>query len=201
MILYPPHIPDRKLHRYWLKIVLDHYIAFDFERNVYPLVTQIYWMLRNADHHYQNKYDYFNGAEAYYVPHKTKKIYVCGQPCHDRPTYLVIDDLGDGFCGDFYVRQIWPKTKLDCIGGVKNPTLSLYRKHDFNLSHTESKGVFYGDCRDDGHVLSYKRFNFLGRDHGKCDHTIWDLNAPLHWFFECNSLHTQLIEEYPDELE
>ena len=36
----------------WL---VDHYLAFEFERNVYPLVKEIHQLLRDKKHHYQNK--------------------------------------------------------------------------------------------------------------------------------------------------
>ena len=76
----------------WL---VDHYLAYEFERNVYPLVSEIHQMLRDRNHHYQNKREYFNDAEAYYIPHKEKNICVFGKWYHDRPTYLVIDESSD----------------------------------------------------------------------------------------------------------
>ena len=176
-----------------LEWLLDHYVAFEFEKNVLPLVVEIRQALESGKHTFRNKFEYFDGAEAYYVPNDETKVLVFGQSHHDRPTYLVIGGSDQDLFHKFYVRQIWPQTKRDSIGGIAEPTLAFYRKHDFKLGY--NRGAFYGDCRDEGHIMTYERVSFLGKEHGKCDNVSWDMNAPLHWFFEVNSLHTEVVGE------
>ena len=178
--------------------MVDHYLAFEFERNVYPWVGEIYNMLKAKKHHYQNKREYFNDSEAYYIPHKEKQICVFGSWYSDRPTYLVIDDKSE-YHHKFYVRQIWPRLKANSWS-VEQPTLAYYRKYDFKLGFADDS-ISYGDCRDVGHIFTYEHMGLLNDDdgHGKCDHAMWTLQESIRWFFEVNTLHTQLKED--DEAE
>ena len=173
----------------WL---VDHYLAYEFERNVYPWVLEIHRLLKANKHHYQNKWEYFNDAEAYYIPHKEKDICVFGQSYYDRPTYLVIDEKSN-FHHKFYVRQIWPRKKANAYF-VEQPTLAYYREYDFKLGYGDDS-ISYGDCRDNGHIFTYEQMKYLREEHGKCDHSIWTLQETIRWFFEVNTLHTQLTEE------
>ena len=176
----------------WL---IDHFVAYEFERSAHAWSNEIYETLKERGHTYLNPCEYFNDNEAFYIPHATKKIYVCGKTYNERPRYLVIDDLGEsGFIGNFYVRWVWKKTKLNSIGGVQQPTLSLYRKNDFSLRHADTKGALYGDCRDVGHILTYELVTFKGDGHGKADSAMYTINDIIHWFFEVNCLHTELTE-------
>jgi hypothetical protein len=179
-----------------LEWMLDHYMALEFERQAYPWVKEIHQYLVDNGHHARNKLEYFNDCEAFYIDPE-RVVLVCGSYYHLDPRYLVIDEPGVELVGgidqwhSFYVRQIWQRTKLNCINSVEQPTLTHYRRRGFKLRGYCEKDRFrtYGDARDGGHVLSYERM--LGR--AKCDHVIWDVNAPMRFFFEVNTLHAQTV--------
>lgn len=173
-----------------LKWFLDHYIAKEFER-AHPWIEQIWQFLVDNGHDCRNKLEYFNDAKAFFVD-KTRHICVFGK---DEPRYLVIDNRKKHTLNLLwdrcYVRRIWRRTKLDCIGGVERPTLKHYRAIDFQMRFHDGPFRIYGDCRDQGHVLTYT--DQYGS--AKCDHAIWDINEPLGFFFEVNSLWTQTVGE------
>ncbi len=179
--------PD--IHHLTLDWLLDHYIALTLENKGFEMFEESYFNLVGGKHTYQNPFEYWN-SEAYYIPHEKFKIIVHGDiENRDRQRYLVVDDMEDSF-EKFTVRNVWDRTKLDCIGGVEEPTISFYRNFNFEMKFHDTPRM-YGDCRDKGHVLTYKR---MLRGHGKCDHTIWDVNKPLGWFFYLNCLWTELGE-------
>ncbi|KKM86210.1 hypothetical protein LCGC14_1281270 [marine sediment metagenome] len=171
-----------------LEWMLDHYVAMEFER-VYPEMLKIWRFLVDNKHNNRNKFEYFNDNEAFFID-RDRMIFVCGKRYEDTPRYLIMSSKKNSFIREFRVRQIWQRTKLDCIKNVEHPTLAHYRKIDFQ-PHFQEVGNFraYGDCRDQGHVLTYQK---IGNHSGKCDHTIWDINAPLHFFFEIKILGEQL---------
>ncbi len=185
-----------------LEWMLDHYVALGFER-AYPLIKEIHQFLVAEKHSVRNKLRYFNDSEAFYIDPK-RIIMVCGKVYRDEPRYLIMDGvetLNANIRDDWhncYVRKIWQRRKLNSIGGVKQPTLSHYRAKNFDPHYTDEdekhrfeRGWFttYADGRDPGHVLSYEKH--LGK--AKCEHSLWDLNAPLSFFFEVNTLWSQTV--------
>lgn len=169
----------------WL---LDHYIAIEFQRVAYPWMLEIWRYLVKHDHSERNKLEYFNDAEAFFVD-RERMIFVCGKSWQRESRYLVIDDnehFGDRLHHKCYVRRIWRRTRLNCIENVDQPTLRHYRDVGFDMGYHDGKFRIYGDCRDYGHVLTYE--NMFGK--AKCDKVIWDLNTPLRFFFEVNTLWT-----------
>lgn len=172
---------------------LDHYIGYEFEKNVSPMLEKIWVGLRNSGFTVRNKFEYFKDAEAFYIPHPELKICVFGRTYRDTPRYLVIDYTHGGEFVHFrkvYVRNIWDRTRKNCIDHVEQPTLSYYRKLNFQLRGAGHP--IYGDTRDPGHIMTY---DVMFDGHGKCDNVLGDPAAPLQWFFECNSLWSQLNED------
>ncbi len=174
-----------------LEWALDHFMAHAFEE-AYPLLLEIHKFLVENGHSARNKREYFNDSEAFFV-RKDRPICVFGPYYRDAPRYLWIDCLekfGDWTCHRSYVRHIWQRTKLNSIDGVKEPVLRHYQENDFDMKFRDTPFHIYADARDEGHVLTYEKI--LGR--AKCDKVIWNVNAPLRFLFEVNTLHTQLLE-------
>lgn len=170
---------------------LEQYIAMEFERRVYKLFVEAWKILKERNHTYKNQYEYFSDAEAFYIPHETKRIIVMGSWwSYGGSKVLVIDDTETRLFKKFYVRRIWKKTKL-CYDSIEQPTLAYYRKRNFDMGYGKNQ-CFYGDCRDPGHIMTYDN-SFIG--HSKCDKVIWDLIGPIRWFFNVNTLWTQLMED------
>lgn len=171
-----------------LEWMLDYYMAMEFER-AYPWLVAIWKYLVDNEYDQKNKYEYFNDAEAFYVEAE-RMICVLGKRYGQR--YLVIDDRKPDdhvFSHKCYVRHIWPRTKFDCIGGVARPVLRHYSSLNFKMGFSDGPLRVYGDARDQGHVLTYEKI--LGK--ATCDKVIWDVNAPILFFFEVNTLWTQAI--------
>ena len=173
-----------------LEWMLDHFMYLEWQRHR-PLFLEI--MSRLKDYSRQRPFEYFNDAEAFSVPAKNKRVLVCGKYADDGSIgYLVIETIPieSPLMPELWhrpevrVRRIWPRLGRNCIGVVDRPTLGWYRRHGF-----EGK---YGDARDPGHVLTCDRF-------GKADKTIWKIHAPQWFFFEINTLHTQLSGEPNDD--
>ena len=172
--------------------MLEHYMAIEFERRVYPWFIEIYEALKGNNYIERNKFDYFSDCEAFYIPHESKKIVVMGSWWKYGGTKsLSIDNLDNGLFSKFYVRKIWKRTRRNCINTIDQATLSLYKELDFSMKFNEEH-QFYGDCRDNGHVMTYEKR--MDND-SKCDKVIWDLNVHTQWFFEVNSLWTQLVSD------
>lgn len=174
-----------------LEWTLDNFMAHAFEK-AYPLLLEIHEFLVKNEHGERNKREYFNDRKAFFVC-KDRPICVLGSRHRDTPRYLWIDDLkklGDWTTHRSYVRKIWLRTKMDCIGGVAEPVLHHYRENNFDMSYRDVPFRIYGDARDQGHVLTYEKMF----DQARCDKVIWDVNAPLQFLFEVNTLHTQLFE-------
>lgn len=187
--------------------MLEQYIAMEFERRVHPWFIELWQALVDGKHTQQNQFEYFSDCEAFHIPHESKRIVVMGSWWKYGGTKVIaIDDTDNenSLFSNFYVRTIWKKSRRDCIGTVDHPTLSCYRKRKFEMKYI-NEPRWYGDCRDPGHIMTYE--NMFGK--GKCEKTIWDLKAPLRWFFDVNSLWTQLVRDpddgsgltYPSDLE
>lgn len=175
-----------------LEWALDYFMAHAFEK-AYPLLLKIHKLLVENGRNQRNKYEYFKDSEAFFI-YEDRPICVFGPRWRDAPRYLWIDDREnflDTVRHRSYVRQVWQRTRLDCIGGVDHPVLRHYRERDFDMKFYDTRFRVYGDARDRGHVLTYE--NLYGR--AKCDKVIWDVGAPLGFLFEVNTLHTQLLEE------
>jgi len=177
-----------------LEWTLDHYMAHEFEKNVSPLLDKIWIGLRNSGFTVRNKFEYHKDAEAFYIPHPEYRVCVFGQTYRDSVRYLVIDHntYGEGFLRyrKVYVRRIWNRTRKNCIDSVDQPTLNFYRKLKFDLRGAGHP--IYGDGRDPGHIMTYEN---MFNERGKCDNVLGRPAKPLNWFFECNSLWTQLNED------
>ncbi len=174
-----------------LEWMLDFYISIEFEK-IYPWLREVWQFLIDNNHNIRNKLDYFNDSEAFYID-KDRLICAFGKSWSNETRYLVMDhkeDYGTFQTHNCYVRKIWKRSRKNCIGRIDRPTLSHYRKINFNLNFNDKAGfTIYGDCRDNGHVLSYK--NYFGNKN--CDHVMWDINEPLWFFFEVNTLWTQTV--------
>lgn len=178
--------------------MLEHYMAQEFE-SAFPKIQGIHRFLVENGHDMRHKFEYFNDGEAFFVDPE-RLILVCGKHYRDTPRYLLVEgaeragmrELGMDW-SSFHVRQIWRRTKLDCIGSVDQPTLAHYRDMGFILDKFQEKNKFriYGDGRDRGHVLSYE--NMFGRS--KCKEAIWDIGAHTRFFFEVGILWTQTVGE------
>ncbi len=175
-----------------LEWMLDNYIGMEFERRAQPLISDILLVLKKYSE--RKKFYYFNDMEAFLVPHDEKDVFVFGKEWREEPRYLCISESNSIF-HRFYVRKIWRKTKLNCIGGIDQPTLSEYKKHDFKLGY--ENGLFYGDARDQGHIMTYEKMIWTtrGEQPGKCDKVLWGLPEALHWLFLLGSLHNALRGE------
>lgn len=171
-----------------LEWALDCYMGIEFKR-AYPWLRQIWEHLVEGGHDIRNKLDYFNDCEAFFVDAE-RLILVFGKHYRNSPRYLVIDEpkhiLDWHRC---YVRRIWRRTKLDCIGGVEHPTLRHYRDVGFSMGFSDGPLRIYGDARDRGHVLTFR--DEFGP--AQCDKVIWNINNPLGFFFEINTLWTQTV--------
>jgi hypothetical protein len=176
-----------------LEWFVDHYVAREFER-AYPWLREIWQFLIDGGHDHRNKLEYFKDAEAFFVD-KTRLVCVFGTQYHRDPRYLVIYNEHGHVLKyphrECYVRHIWRKTKFDCIGSVVQPTLKHYRDVGFELRYHDGPLRIYGDCRDEGHIFTYK--SDFGK--AKCDHAMWHLNEALRFFFEVNTLWTQTVGE------
>lgn len=170
-----------------LEWTLDYYLVNELERRTYPRFLEVHAALTDGGHTSRKPFEYFRG-EAFYVPHEKWRIMVSG-PDDEWPKYLVVDEcngIADTIWQDFRVRKIWPRFRKD-QWSVRRPTLAFYAGHDFDIR----EAVKYGDCRDPGHVLTYR--NIGGRSH--CDHVMWDIGEPLHWCFQLGCLWTELCQE------
>lgn len=173
-----------------LEWMLDHYMALEFER-AYVCLKAIKTHLVEHGHTERNKLEYFNDSEAFSIDRGGKLTLVFGKHYSDTPRYLVIDNLSYA-SHRCYVRHVWRRTKLNCIGVVEQPTLKHYKDSSFDVRLT--KGPLqqaFGDARDPGHVLSYEKM--FGR--GKCDKVIWGIGSHTSFFFEVNTLWTQTVGE------
>ncbi len=179
-------------HVLCLEWTLDHFMARAFEK-AYPLLLEIHEFLVENGHGECSKREYFNDREAFFA-HKDRPICVFGSRFRSEPRYLWIDrpENSPGWSRHrSYVRQVWQRTGLDCIGGVAKPVLRHYRENDFDMKfRRDAPFRIYGDARDEGHVLTYEKMH--GR--ARCDKVIWDVSAPLWFLFEVNTLHAQLTE-------
>ena len=174
-----------------LEWTLDRFMAHAFEK-AYPLLIEVHEHLVKNGHGERNKREYFNDSEAFFV-REDGPVCVFGRTYRDAPRYLWIDRRDEVFDSTWhrsYVRRIWQQTKLDCLGGVAEPVLRHYREVDFEMKFSDGPLRIYGDARDQGHVLTYEKTH--GR--ARCDKVIWDVNAPLHFLFDVNTLHSQLIK-------
>lgn len=171
-----------------LEWTLDYYMALQFDK-AYVWLKEIKTHLVENGHTERNKLEYFNDSEAFSIDRGGKLTLVFGKHYPDEPRYLVIDDVSlIGHC--CYVRKVWRRTKLNCIGMVEQPTLKHYRDLGFDMHYSDGASFrIYGDCRDNGHVLTYERMH--GR--GKCDKVIWDVGAHTWFFFEVNILWSQTV--------
>lgn len=165
-------------------------MVWTIQNQVLSSLTQIRDLLRNGRHTQRNKYEYFNDCEAFYVEHPKIKVCVFGKTWHNKFRYLVMDMNNVPSFHQLYIRKIWRRLKKNY--SIEHPTLATYRVMEFEPSYKNGGHPFYGDARDPGHVLTYNRFML---SHAKCDKTLWDLNAPLWFFFEVNTLLTQLTEQ------
>lgn len=171
-----------------LEWMLDYYMALQFEK-AYPLLQEIKTHLVEQGHTERNKLEYFNDSEAFSINRGGKLTLVFGKHYPDEPRYLVIDEISD-WTHRCYVRNVWRRTKLNCIGMVEQPTLKHYRDRNFDMHYRDGDSFrVYGDARDNGHVLTYEKI--FGR--GKCDKVIWDVGAHTWFFFEVNTLWTQTV--------
>ena len=171
-----------------LEWFLDYYVAWTLENNVFDKLVQIREMLHDGKYTQRNKYEYFNDCEAFYIKHSTLSLCVFGKSWHSEPRYLVID-VDSPSQHRLYVRRVWRKLKKGYA--IEQPTLTTYRTIKYEPSFSRAGYPFFGDARDPGHVLTYTKFMTMK---GQCDKTLWDLNAPLWFFFEVNSLWTQITE-------
>ncbi len=169
--------------------MMDHFMGLEFVRH-YPLMKEIYKLLVKHNHHERNKFDYFNDAEAFYIPHKNKMIFVCGKIYKKESRFLIIDQDSSHLYEPFgfkdhscYVRKIWRKLRRDCIKQVDRPTLKWYREKNFELR--------FRDSGDRGHVLTFE--DRVGEP--KCDNVHWDYGDHKWFFFEMDTLHTQITHE------
>lgn len=172
----------------WL---LDHYVAIEFEKQAYPWLLDIWKYLVEHDHTSRNKLEYFNDCEAFFLDTK-RCICVFGSAYSPNARYLVIDAPG-GIFHRCWVRKVWRRTRRSCGRYLERPTVTFYKQHQFDMRYRKGEGI-YGDCRDPGHVLTYERLlpNTSRNTNGKCDHTMWNIQEPLRWFFEVNTLWTQI---------
>ncbi len=169
-----------------LEWMLDHFVALRLEDHIMEWMHEIWQHLVSNKHDERHKFEYFNDAVAFFV-RRERMAFICGKGHR----YLVIDNSTD--LQDYLaVRRVWPRTRRNCINNIDQPTLRFYRQRNFSLQYNHP---IYGDARDPGHVLTYNRYRFgkSRSEHGKCDKVIWNLNEPLWFFFEINSLHTQLV--------
>lgn len=170
-----------------LEWMLDHYMALEFEK-AYVCLKAIKTHLVEQGHTERNKLDYGHDSEAFSIDRGGKLTLVFGEHYHNEPRYLVIDDVS--LIGHrCYVRKVWRRTKLDCIGMVKQPTLKHYRDSGFKTRSMEDPFRSYGDARDPGHVLTYEKMF----ERGKCDKVLWDVGAHTRFFFEVNVLWSQTV--------
>lgn len=168
--------------------MLEYYIAREFKNHAYPKMLEIWRYLVEHNHNQNNKLEYFNDCEAFFLD-KERMIFVCGKIYKSEPRFLIINEPSylNHKC---YVRNIWRRVKNNCINNVVHPTLKNYQNVKFNMRYNDGKFRIYGDCRDEGHVLTYTD----SFDRQKCDHVIWDINTPIRFFFEVNTLWTQITE-------
>lgn len=183
-----------------LEWMLDHYIALELEKNAHPLLLKIMDFLQKNNHHERNKFYYFNDCEAFFVtPKKTDKTFlqpkticVFGKSWENDTRFLTMDDPSDCI-HNLYVRLIWRRSKPG-LYRKERLTLSFYKNRNFNMAYSNDHTI-YGDARDPGHVLTYQKWTYPKMEQqAKCDKVIWDINQPLRYFFEINTLHTQISE-------
>lgn len=173
-----------------LEWMLEYYMALQFEK-AYVWLQDIKTYFVEHGHTERNKLEYFNDSEAFSIDRGGKLTLVFGKHYHDEPRYLVIDEISS-INHRCYVRKVWRRTKLNCIGGVERPTLKHYRDKNFDMHYKDGNSFrVFGDARDPGHVLTYEKI--FGR--GKCDKVIWDVDAHIWFFFEVNTLWTQTVGE------
>ena len=168
-----------------LEWMLDHYVAMIFKKN-HDKMKETYELLVSRGHTERNKFSYFNLKEAFYIPDPGKNermIFVMGNSCDRESRNLVVLSNKSIFTDEpaCHVREVWRRTRLDCIGGIDRPTLTWYKEHDFEGE--------YRDARDRGHVLTIG-----GVIRSQADKVIWDVSKPLWWFFYMNSLWKQICE-------
>lgn len=185
-----------------LEWFVDHYLGGEYFNNIAPKLEELYDMLVEDNHTCANPWSHFKGY-AYYVPCKaaneysSKKILVMTNENNENWKWLVIIDENT-ISENVFVRKIWKKTRLNCINDVDQPTLSFYRKINFDLCFDND---VYGDCRDIGHIMSYKSLKDINHDGGistkvvgKCDHSLSFIADNIRWFMEVGFLHCEMIE-------
>ena len=97
--------------------------------------------------------------KAWWIPVDNKKVFVMQSQA--RLKLVIIDS--NSIMDELHVRRLWYKyDEGRSAGWHKFQTLKWFREHDWKPT--------YGDCRDEGYVLSYKRMNFGKRkEHGTVD--------------------------------
>lgn len=187
-----------------LEWMVGHYLGMDYHNNVAPQLEALHDKLVDGKHTHVNQWDHFKGY-AYYIPCKakdewsSKKVLVMTNENNDGWQWLVIMDE-NSISKNVYVRKIWKKTRLNCIGSVDQPTLRFYRKIRFDLQHYNHSNLgVYGDSRDFGHIMSYKSSKDIDFDAntstnvaGKCKHSLSFASDNLRWFMEVSFLHTEM---------
>lgn len=187
--------PGSQLTLEWM---LDFYVSMEFERRARPMFIKCWNELRARKHTHKNPFDYSDlDMSAFYIPHPTKRIVVMGSwHKYGRSKALVIDDADERGKDKVIVRRIWPRSKRNDYY-FEQPTLSFYRKLGFKTDGNDEPRT-YGDCRDSGHVLTYDRWAFackVASAGHHCDHVIWNIAEPLHWFSEVGWLWSALDVE------
>jgi len=185
-----------------LEWMIDHYLAGEYHNNISPLLNELYDMLVDGNHTCVNKWEHCRGY-VYYIPLKNKdewssrKVLIMTNENNYGWDWLVIID-SNIISENVYVRKIWKKTRFNSINNIDQPTLSFYRKINFDLCYDND---VYGDCRDNGHIMTYEssvKWDYETKNKtkevGKCDHSISFLRENLRWFFEVGSLHCEMEE-------
>jgi hypothetical protein len=110
-----------------------------------PILEAIYsslvdQKLKKANRRVYNDLD----NNAYYIPHKEKRIMVWGSQSSKRLIVLQPSFI-HGMC--VHVRRIWPRRSMR-YGFSNLWSLRSYTENNYNGK--------YGDCRDKGYILSYE---------------------------------------------
>ena len=97
--------------------------------------------------------------KAWWIPVDNKKVFVMQTQC--RLKLVIIDS--NSIMEEVHVRRLWYKHDEGRSGGLqKFQTLKWFSKRGWK--------PLYGDCRDEGYVLSYKRMSYGKRKkHGTVD--------------------------------
>lgn len=168
---------------------LEHTFGLLFEELYLPKCLEIHKALGLGGFTSRSKYEYQSDCEAFVVPHE-KPVFAFGKVWHDSQKNLFVHSpCALGLFDRSHIRKIWKRTKKKHGAWIEHPTLKTYQDLDFEMRFNEGPFRMYGDCRDEGHVLTWEK-NMMS----KCDKPTWSLGDHLQVLFEINSLHNQLVK-------